>query len=90
MTDEMIHKKTELRHGVLTIPEPEGPVDFGNPEWARKWRAHRESFAYDQRCACGKVITVLTQEDDCPEYYTTITVMCQKCGNPVNFDLPVN
>lgn len=44
---------------------------------------------YSASCVCGKTIEVSTQEDNNPEYYTTVFVKCD-CGKSVKFDLPVN
>ena len=45
---------------------------------------------YTEKCPeCGNKISVSTQKDECPEYYTTIYVMCN-CGVSVKFVLPVN
>jgi hypothetical protein len=38
---------------------------------------------------CQRVTEVRTQHDNCPEYYTTVSVLCQ-CGKYVTFTLPVN
>lgn len=40
-------------------------------------------------CCCEKLITIFTQEDDNPEYYTNVYVECD-CGQKVEFTLPVN
>ena len=45
---------------------------------------------YKIKCKCGDKITVLTQDDDGPEYYSSVGVICQKCGDAVFFELPVN
>jgi len=44
---------------------------------------------YTAACECGTIIEVSTQQDDSPEYYTTVFVRCQ-CGKSVGFRLPVN
>lgn len=47
---------------------------------------------YTKECStptCDKLHTVFTQEDDYPEYYTTVSVKCA-CGELVKFELPVN
>lgn len=44
---------------------------------------------YTEKCKCGREITVETQKDDDPEYYTEVGVLCD-CGNFVYFQLPVN
>ena len=47
-------------------------------------------YRYTQQCKyCGAAITVLTQQDDEPEYRTQVYVQCQ-CGDYVEFNLPVN
>lgn len=49
-----------------------------------------ERFPYSSKCGnCGKVITVYTQEDRCPEYITEVFVLCE-CGNYVEITIPVN
>ena len=50
----------------------------------------RFSQEYKNNCEnCGKQIKLSTQEDKCPEYYTTVYVKCS-CGSSVKFTLPVN
>ena len=44
---------------------------------------------YSKTCNCGLTLTVYTQEDNHPEYYTTVKVKCF-CGSLVSFKLPVN
>lgn len=45
---------------------------------------------YTEKCSnCGKEHKVSTQRDDCPEYYTSIYVLCN-CDKSVRFELPVN
>ena len=45
---------------------------------------------YVKTCdCCGLDQTILTQEDDRPEYHTEIYLQCQ-CGNYIEFILPVN
>ncbi len=51
--------------------------------------AQWEKYGYEEKCECGKVFKVLTQEDDVPEYHTNIYILCE-CGAYVQFDLPVN
>ena len=52
---------------------------------------HRfESTEYRAKCSCGYVITLYTQSDNYPEYYTNVGVVCPKCGEKVWFTLPVN
>ncbi len=47
-------------------------------------------YPYESPCdACGKIITVLTQADVMPEYYTSLAVKCA-CGGMAYFHLPVN
>jgi len=50
-----------------------------------------EEFAqtYKERCECGEVIEVSTQQEQNPEYHTNVFVKC-KCGKSVCFLLPVN
>jgi len=49
-----------------------------------------DRYPYRKRCdRCGREITVYTQEDDDPEYYTDIYVPCV-CGNYLKFKLPVD
>lgn len=38
---------------------------------------------------CGDPVEVNTQPDNRPEYYTAVSVKC-RCGNWVEFRLPVN
>lgn len=45
---------------------------------------------YEEACVCGEVIRLSTQRDSSPEYYTDVHVECQKCGESVAFNLPVN
>jgi hypothetical protein len=52
------------------------------PEWDR--------YEYKIKCdVCSLITTVLTQEDDRPEYQTHVYVRCT-CGNYLEFELPVN
>jgi hypothetical protein len=44
---------------------------------------------YQRSCKCGKVHSIVTQEDNGPEYYTHIYILCE-CGEYVKFKLPVN
>lgn len=44
---------------------------------------------YKEKCECGNEVTVMTQDDHSPEYYTDVRVVC-KCGEVVAFSLPVN
>jgi rRNA maturation endonuclease Nob1 len=45
---------------------------------------------YKKECEnCKKIVTLKTQADECPEYYTTVYILCV-CGDYVNFVLPVN
>lgn len=48
-----------------------------------------DKYIYTESCGCGEKITVLTQRDVSPEYYTNVYVLCS-CGDYVYFDLPVN
>ncbi len=48
---------------------------------------HAQTFK--NKCKCGKEISVSTQKDRHPEYYTDIFVKCE-CGKSVKFILPVN
>ncbi len=50
-------------------------------------------FAYSERCdGCGKRQTILTKDDDYPEYYATVYLKCPHCSedNYIQFNLPVN
>lgn len=47
------------------------------------------SHVYQQQCTCGKTHTLLSQDDNNPEYYTDVSVICD-CGEAVRFNLPVN
>lgn len=51
----------------------------------REWNR----YEYKKTCECGKIHTILTQEDSFPEYHTDIYVLCE-CGQYVDFLLPVN
>ncbi len=45
---------------------------------------------YEEVCEkCGNTVEVSTQEDRRPEYYTEVFVRC-KCGESIQFVLPVN
>lgn len=44
---------------------------------------------YKETCICGKEHILLTQEDNNPEYHTSVSLICQ-CGEIVTFNLPVN
>lgn len=47
-------------------------------------------YKFIEKCEiCDLDITVFTQEDSFPEYYTNVYVKCT-CGNCVLFELPVN
>ncbi len=48
----------------------------------------RRSYAYTEKCKCGKDFEILTQ-DGFGEYQTDIYVKCD-CGEYVHFELPVN
>ena len=45
--------------------------------------------AYKAKCKCGKKYVLLTQDDDRPEYHTSIGIVCD-CGEAVFINLPVN
>jgi len=48
------------------------------------------SQEYIKTCSvCDKKHKLLTQKDECPEYYTEISLRCD-CGEAINFSLPVN
>ena len=47
------------------------------------------SQVYKKVCACSKEITISSQKDCHPEYYTDIFVKCD-CGRSIPFSLPVN
>lgn len=48
------------------------------------------STPYKEVCTnCGKEYVLFTQKDDDPEYYTDVYILC-KCGEYVEFSLPVN
>lgn len=49
----------------------------------------RFAQTYTNQCECGEEVEVSTQEDNNPEYLTTVFVRC-KCGKSVKFNLPVN
>ena len=45
---------------------------------------------YEETCPkCGEVHKIHSQRDDEPEYYTAVGVLC-RCGQIVEFLLPVN
>jgi len=45
---------------------------------------------YTEKCDnCGKEISLSTQRDEGPEYYTDVFVKCS-CGQSVLFVIPVN
>ena len=45
---------------------------------------------FESKCnKCKKEISISTQKDENPEYYTDVFVKC-KCGGSVSFRLPVN
>ena len=45
---------------------------------------------YTQECpTCTMHVSIITQRDSFPEYYTDIWVVCN-CGDKVYFELPVN
>ena len=62
------------------------------------WEELKEEDFFDTRLEhieycdnCGHVARVLSQENDCAEYITTIYVQCQKYEHPVEFNnIPVN
>lgn len=57
---------------------------------AFEYPIHSDRTKYKSRCVkCGRKFTLLTQEDDCPEYYTNVAVVCE-CGGIAYFQLPVN
>lgn len=41
-------------------------------------------------CVCGEEYTFLSKEDDNPEYYSQVGILCKKCGEAVFELLPVN
>lgn len=47
-------------------------------------------YEYTEKCECGNEITLLTQNDTCPEYHTDVRCVCPKCGELILFVLPVN
>lgn len=54
-------------------------------EWAGK-------LSHKKTCnGCGReTVTIRTQNDNDPEYYTTVYIQCDYCGDWTQFDLPVN
>lgn len=57
-----------------------------NLEEIREWRRHE----YKVKCdVCELTQTILTQDDDFPEYHTEVYLQCG-CGNYLEFILPVN
>ena len=49
-----------------------------------------EYTLYTKICRkCKNAVTVFTQKDNRPEYYTIIFVSC-KCDNYLKFNLPIN
>ncbi len=49
-----------------------------------------DRYEYTKECpCCSLVVTILTQRDYRPEYYTGVYVLCG-CGEYVEFVLPVN
>ena len=42
---------------------------------------------YKEKCTCGRIVEVSAQQDNDPEFYTTIYVKCI-CGKSVEFTLP--
>ncbi len=47
-------------------------------------------FEYTKVCTCClKENTLLSQNDDLPEYYAEVFLKCV-CGEYIEFDLPVN
>lgn len=45
---------------------------------------------YEQKCDnCDHALTVRTQQDNYPEYYTDVYIQCS-CDHWVKFTLPVN
>ncbi len=45
------------------------------------------AHTYTEYCECGRKIEVSTQQDNDPEFYTTIYVKCV-CDKSVEFTLP--
>lgn len=45
---------------------------------------------HKEKCKCGNEITIMAQTADNPEYLINVGVKCQKCGNFMQFTLPVN
>ncbi len=60
-----------------------------NDNRQQKEPAIYHSRVYREKCKCGKQITVLTQDDKSPEYYTEIGIICD-CKETVWITLPVN
>ena len=56
------------------------------------WTKARESASYIECCdSCWEQIVVFTQDDNHPEYYTTVEVACPICKEWfARFNLPVN
>ena len=51
---------------------------------------HGLLYPYHAKCpCCGLTQTLLTQQDNKPEYYAEVYLQCQ-CGEYLEFDLPVN
>lgn len=44
---------------------------------------------YQEKCVCGNITEVSSQNDDNTEYQISVFVKCQ-CGESVEFLLPVN
>lgn len=56
----------------------------------RKYPSYFNCYPYKGKCEnCGKEIIFLTQDDDRPEYGTTVGVICE-CKEIVWITLPVN
>lgn len=80
---------------VNSDPEPEYTYNAKEPQEvqvakSRIFNKWLNSFEYQKRCTCFNKISVWTQEDKDPEYYTDVYVKCYECGEKVLFELPVN
>ena len=51
---------------------------------------HLADTEYTLPCNCGKKVSVYVGKSSVPEYWVGIYVKCQRCGEYVQFDIPIN
>ncbi len=80
----------EIEYVLNSIGEfPNTITWYACPVCGHKEDSVYDLHAYNNTCFCGKKHTLLTQDDNNPEYYSVVISICE-CGRLVRFSLPVN